>query len=235
MYRWILLTTVTATMMTAGVSGCGIIDSDITQFDLSLPDRTFTIDTDQWNVDSSTTTFPDIPCSTDMDVCADAVTAYCGVDRCTGACVNDLCEMTVQVSLWRGVDLYNEKPELQTIDNQPLVNVTIDNVHYEVTENTLNFDTPELVLYAAPQAVMSPSDPEARRIGEIPSIPAGSQVSSQNLLVTPDGEVDLKAFMRDYRTPFNIIIGSEVTVQAGDPMPIGRIEAEIGVEAYAGI
>jgi hypothetical protein len=219
-------------MMTAG---CGLIDSDITNFDLSLPDRSFTINTEQWNVDSSTTTFPDIPCSADMDICAEAVTAYCAADRCTGVCASDLCEMTFQVSLWRDVDLYSEKPELQTIDNQPLVNVTIDNVHYQVTENTLNFDTPELVLYVAPKTVMNPSDPQARRIGVIPTVPAGSQSGAQDILVTPDGEVDLKAFMRDYRTPFNIIIGSEVTVQAGDPMPIGRIIADVGVEAHAGI
>lgn len=235
MYRWILLTTAAAALMIAAASGCGLIDSDITNFDLSLPDRTFTIDTEQWNVDDSTTTFPDIPCSADADVCADAVTAYCSVERCTGVCVSDLCEMTVPVSLWRTVDLYAEKPELQTIDNQPLVNITIDNVHYQVTENTLNFDTPELVLYVAPKTVMNPSDPQARPIGVIPTVPAGSQVGSRNVLVTPAGEVDLKAFMRDYRTPFNIIIGSEVTVQAGDPMPIGRITAEVGVQAYAGI
>lgn len=230
MYRWVLLIAALA-----GASGCGLIDSDITEFNLSIPPRTFTIDTAQWNLGSSSPVFPDLPCSPDMDLCAEQVAVFCDVERCTGTCVDNLCEMSVQVSLWHLVDLYSEKPELQAINDQPFVNVSIDSVYYAADENTLNFDTPVLSLYVAPQTVMTPSDPQARAIGEIPSIPAGSQLGVLDVQLTPEGVDELRAFMGDYRTPFNIILGTEVTVRAGDPMPSGRIDAQVGVDASAGL
>lgn len=230
MYRWFLLAA-----LLAGASGCGLIDSDITQFNLSIPPRTFTIDTEQWNLDTGTPVFPTLPCSPDADMCSDLVAGFCPPDRCSGACVNDLCEMTVQVSLWRGVDLYMEKPELQALDDQPFIEVAVDRVNYQVEENTLNFDTPQIDLYVAPQTVMNPSDPQAQAVGSIPAVPAGSQIGRMNLLLTGEGEGELRAFMGDYRTPFNLIVGTSITIRAGDSMPQGRIATAVSVDAHAGL
>lgn len=228
MYRRLLFAAVLA-----GASGCGFIDPDITEFNLSIPPKTFAIDTEQWNLDSASPVFPELPCSPDVDTCTEAVASFCSPERCSGACVNDLCEMTVQVSLWRMVDLSMDNPELQALDNQPFVEVSVDRVNYEVSENTLNFDTPQIDLYVAPQTVMSPSDPQAQPIGRIPAIAAGSQVGRMNLLLT--GESELRAFMGDYRTPFNLIVGSSITVRAGDSMPRGRIETSVSVDGHAGL
>ena len=83
------------------------------------------------------------------------------------------------VALWQMVDVKTENEELMTIDDQPLIDVTIDAIEYEVTENTLTVDTPEFTVYAAPQTIMSPGDPEARPIGTIPGAgPVGVHESS---------------------------------------------------------
>lgn len=230
MSRWILLT-----MMPLALCGCGIIDPNITRFDLRLPERMFTMDTDQWQLSSSGAVFPDLPCDQDPTVCEAQVDDLCGGDQCTALCVAGSCQMIVQVTLWRMVDLYEENPELKTINEQPLVDVEIDSVHYQVTENTLNIDTPALTLYMAPASVMDAADPAAREVGVIPPIAAGSPQGKADVMVSTAQEQALGDFMRDYQTPFNLIISADITVEAGDPIPMGRITADVGVDASAGI
>lgn len=218
----------------AALAGCsGIIDPNITAFDLRVPERSFTMDTDQWEISSTGAVFPELSCAADASVCATEISALCGADQCTGACEGGSCQMTVQVALWRMVDLYKENPELKTINEQPIVEVTIDSVHYAVTENTLNVDTPALTLYMAPANVMRADDPTARAVGVIPPIPARSLQGKTDVMVSGEHEQALQAFMSDYQTPFNIIVSADITVQAGDPMPMGRITADVGVDATA--
>lgn len=230
MSRWILLT-----MTPLALCSCGIIDPNITRFDLSLPERMFTMDTDQWQLSSSGAVFPDLPCGQDPTVCELQVDNLCNSDQCTALCVAGSCQMIVQVTLWRMVNLYEENPELKTINEQPLVDVEIDSVHYQVTENTLNIDTPALTLYMAPASVMDAADPTAREVGVIPPIAAGSPQGKADVMVSTAQEQALGDFMRDYQTPFNLIISADITVEAGDPIPMGRITADVGVDASAGI
>jgi hypothetical protein len=230
MSRWILYT-----VMAIALCGCGVIDPNITRFALRLPERMFTMDTDQWQLSSSGAVFPDVPCGQDPTVCEAQVESLCGSDQCTAQCVAGSCQMIVQVTLWRMVDLYEENPELKTINEQPLVDVDIESVHYEVTENTMNIDTPALTLYMAPASVMDASDSAARAVGVIPPIGAGSAQDKTDVMVSPEHEQALEDFMRDYQTPFNLIVSADITVEAGDPVPMGRITADVGVDATAGI
>ncbi len=217
------------------LSGCGVIDPDIARFDLRMPARTFTVDTEQWDLMASSAVFPDIPCSSDA-MCDAPVAAICQGEQCAGECAaNGFCEMTAEVSLWRAVDLYSENPELQTINNQPLVDVRIERVHYTISENSLNVETPPFTLYMAPQGVMDPSDPSAREVGEIPAIAAGMQTGQTDVIVSAAQEAALEDFMGDYQTPFNVIAATVMRVQPGDPIPMGAITAIVGVDASAGL
>jgi hypothetical protein len=218
------------------LSACGLIDKDITYFDLSLPEEQFTVDTSQWGL-SADGTFPAIPCTVDNDICADAVTAYCGAEQCQGVCdgASNTCTARVLVALSQQIDLVQEKPELQTIEDQPFINVTVDAVKYRITENTLNFESPEITLYVAPVNVMSPTNPEAQPIGTIASLEAGRQIDWTDVQLAPNGEASLRQFMGDYRSLFNVIVGAWVEIQAGDSMPAGRAVAEVRVEAHAGL
>ena len=145
------------------------------------------------------------------------------------------CDLTLFVSLFTGVDLLTEKPELSTIQDEPLIDVTIDAITYRVTENTLTTATPEMKVYAAPMAVTRAGDPLAREIGSVPPIPAGATLTETAVVLSPTGKATLAGFMGDFKTPFNIIVGSNLLVQQGDPVPAGRMVVRVAVKAHAGV
>jgi hypothetical protein len=221
------------------LAGCGLIDPDITEFDLSLPEQEFIVDTSQWGLADTMTEFPTIPCDPADDMCATLASAVCAEPDCLGTATCDVdtstCKVSVQVALSQSINLVDEKPELQTIENQPFINVTIDNVDYEVLENTLNFASPSIELYVAPQNIMSPGSADARLVGTLGSVPAMSQLDWTPMLMDNSGENNLRQFMGDYRSIFNIIAGAVVVLEAGMPMPAGRAVARVRVDAHAGL
>jgi len=221
--------------LTALLAGCGFIDPDITNFDLMLPEKEFTVDTAQWEL-SDDATFPAIPCAEQPGVCSAGISEVCGNEAlCFGSCDGVNCKALVLVSLFQPVDLYDERPELKTIDEQPLVSVTVDRVAYDITENTLNIESPELTIYVGPSSTMTPGDPQAQPVGTVVPIPAGTQLTEAEVNMTPDGREDLSEFMKDYMTEFNIIVGAQVEISAGEPVPSGRLTAVVYGNAHAGI
>ena len=229
--RSIALSAIAALVFTAG---CGLISSDVTNFDLTLPDKTFTVDTAQWmlkNVDTVTST----SCAANPGACGALAQGACKQGQCFGSCdtTTQTCDLKVLISLYQMVDLITEKPELKTINDQPLVGVHIDKLEYQVTDNTLNVATPEMVMYVAPATVMAPGDPQAMQIGTIPPIPAGQTQAIMAITITADGQTALAKFMGDYKTPFNIIVGSAIDLKMGDVVPTGHLTAKVKVTAHA--
>ena len=90
---------------------------------------------------------------------------------------------------------------------------SIDSVTWEVTANTLNVATPEMLVYVAPESVMDPNDPQAKAIGTIMPVAAGTLTDGpQQLAFTATGKADLIAIMSTFRNPFNVIVGSTLVV-----------------------
>lgn len=230
MFRSVLLAALVS------LTGCGLIDPDITQFDLSLPEKEFTVDASQWGT-SDDAQFPSVPCTPDDDLCAEAMASYCDPGQCAGVCdaETSTCTATVLVALSQQINLVDEKPELKAIEDQPFIDVTIDSVEYQIVENTLNFDTPELVLYVAPLNVMNPDSPEAEVVGIIAPVPAGRQLDWTPVQLSDGGETSLRNFMGDFRSVFNVIVGARVDITGGMDMPAGRAVAHVRVDAHAGI
>jgi hypothetical protein len=215
-------------------AGCGLIDSDVADVDLSLPERTVTVDTADWELADSEEV-PAVDCAGMEEICGEAMAEVCAADDvCSGACGGDTCEINVAVALWQRFHLAVDKPELDSIDDQPLVSVTIDRIYYSIPENTFNVTSPPLTVYVAPDSVMSPSDPQAEEIGTIAPVPAMTMPEG-DLELTPDGQNILSERMKDYQTPFNLIVGADVLIQAGDPVPTGRLVAVVKVDAHAGL
>lgn len=218
-------------------SGCGLISSDVTNFDLTLPEKQFTIDADGWQIDQQQAdALLGTSCAGAPDVCATAAMQACQ-EGCTGSCsaTTQTCELALDVRLYRSIDLLTEKPELKSIDDEPLIKVTIDSVTYEVTGNTLDIDTPALTVYVAPISVMDPTDPQAKAIGTIDPVPAGILVTSKDLTFTATGRADLIAAMNNFKTPFNVIVGSTLVIAEGTPVPAGKLEAVVRIKAHAGL
>ena len=96
-------------------TGCGLIDSDVTNFDLTLPDKNFTIDATGWQVDQNAAmTYLNTSCANMPTICATGAMAACGPDECSGSCnaTTQRCELALEVSLYQPIDLLTEKPEL---------------------------------------------------------------------------------------------------------------------------
>src|SRR6186713_2790020 len=129
-------------------AGCGLVDSDVTDIDLSLPEREVTVDTADWQL-SSTARLEEVDCSLDEEICATGLAALCGSeDVCSGVCgASNSCEVSVKVALWHTFNLAAEQPELQQIEGQPLVEVRIERVSYSVRENNLDVASPPLTVY----------------------------------------------------------------------------------------
>ncbi len=218
-------------------AGCGLISSDVTNFDLTLPDKNFTIDASGWQVDqAAAATLTSTSCASAPAVCASAADQACPED-CTGRCgSSQTCELDLDVGLYQMIDLLAEKPELQSINDEPVIKVTIDSVTYEVTLNTLNVDTPAMEVYVAPMSIMDPKDPMAKHVGTIPSVPAGATVQpAQTMTFTSSGKADLVSIMSTFKTPFNLIVGSTLTVKNGTPVPTGRLDAVVHIKGHAGL
>jgi hypothetical protein len=138
--------------------------------------------------------------------------------------------------LYQGVDLLMEKPELQSINDEPVIKVVIDSVTWEVTMNSLNVDTPPMTVFVAPMSVMDPSSPDARAVGTIDTVTAGEVTDGPRpIAFTPTGKADLIAAMSTFKVPFNVIVGSAITVSQGDSFPTGRLDARVNITGHAGL
>jgi len=220
----------------AGLSGCGLISSDVTNFDLTLPDKKFTIDASGWNVkQADADQVLALSCSSDT-MCSTAVQTACPMG-CSGTCsAAKTCDLSLDISLSQKVDLVAEKPELKSINDEPVIKVTIDSVTYEITSNTLNVDTPVISLYIAPMSVIKSTDPMAKLIGTIAPVAAGQTTTSpQPIMFTPTGKADLVNIMSMYKTPFNVLVGSSLVVKSGQPVPTGKLDAVVHIKGHAGL
>ncbi len=224
-------------------AGCGLISSDVTNFDLMLPDKKFTIDASGWQVDTanknlfSNGMLAAVPCNSMPTVCSSTVQDACSKD-CSGSCNtgSNSCELSLDVSWLLPVNLLMEQPDLMTINDQPVIKVSIDSVTYLVTANTLNVDTPAIDVYVAPTSVLEPTDAGAKPIGTIPPIPKMTTTSDpQTLVFTPTGKADLVNIMSMFKTPFNVLVASSLVVQAGQTMPTGKLDALVRIHGHAGL
>jgi hypothetical protein len=219
------------------LSACGLVSSDVTNFDLTLPDKKFSVDTSGWQVDQqAASTYLDTSCTNPApNVCTTAAAAACTAN-CSGVCgTNNKCDLQLDVALHQGVDLVMEKPELKTINSEPVIKVTIDSVQYEVTDNTLNVATPPMGVFVAPMSITDPNDPMSQQIGTIDAIPAGSTFPPRDMAYTAAGKQALADTMGTYRTPFNVIVGATLTVKAGEALPSGKLDAIVHITAHAGL
>lgn len=217
------------------MSGCGLVDPNITDFRFVTDDKEFTIDTADWGL-AGEAILPSVPCQQTNDMCMQASTTFCDpgeAAECSAMCTAaSTCRMTIQVALSNEVKLADES-EFQAVNDQPLADVSVEDVEYRVTENTLDSDSPVLDIYIGPLGTMSPDGEGARHIGSVPSIPAGVQVGFTPIELTEQGRNHLRNFIEgeEYKSPFNVIVATRLDFEAGDRLPAGR--ARIGVHIIA--
>jgi hypothetical protein len=225
--------------LAVALAGCSLISSDVTNFDLTLPDKKFSIDSQGWQVDATAArSYTMQSCTSSPTICSSAVDQACSAG-CSGACgAAGTCELSLELSLAQPVNLVMERPELKSINDEPVIKVAIDSVTYEVPYNTLNVATPELTLYVAPMSVtaIASGDPQIKPIGTIAPVPAGQTITvPQPIAFTATGKAQLINIMSTFKTPFNVLMGAAITVTAGQAVPMGRLDAVVHIKGHAGL
>jgi hypothetical protein len=215
--------------------GCGLISSDVTDFQLKTQTHMFTVDASSYMVNqTAANTYLGQSCASTPMECAQWVQSAC-TTNCSGTCdsTTQKCDLGLNIGVYQKVDLNSDNPELATVAKEPIVKVTIDTLTYSVTDNSLNVATPEMTIFVAPMSVMSPSDPTAESVGTIPAVAAMTTVAATNMMFTADGRTNLVTMMGDYKTPFNVIVGATIILKSGDPFPTGKLTAEVDITAHA--
>jgi hypothetical protein len=216
-------------------AGCGLVSSNAADVPLDLPAKPFSIDTSGWQVtQQSADAYFATSCTTSADVCAAAATAACPMN-CTGSCdtSSHTCDLALQVAAHQMVNLLMDAPSLQSIADHSGLTITVDSVQYQVTDNTLNIATPPITVYVAPMSATQPSDPGVTAIATIQPIAAKALVATANLDFVDGGQAALASAMSDFKDPFNVIVGSTITLSAGDPLPTGKLDATVQINAHA--
>jgi len=232
------MTNLSMCLLLVASTGCGLIDSDVTNFDLTLPDKSFTVDATKWQIDQTQAqAVLSTNCSSQPTVCMSAAMQACSMG-CSGSCnaISQMCDLSLDVGLYQPIDLLAEKPELKSINDEPVIKVTVDSVTYEVTANSLNVGTPEMTIYVAPKSVMNPKDAMAKAIGTIPPQPAGQLTTAPVAIVfTATGKAELANIMSTFKTPFNVLVGATLVVSSSTPVPNGKLDAVVHIKGHAGL
>jgi hypothetical protein len=208
-------------------TGCGLISSDITKVSFDLPSQTFTFNTSQFNIPPGNSVA--VPCGSGQVVtdCCNPPAPLPTVD-CTAtplvcepnAQQTNVCTAAVPVSQSTTVMLKNQVPALSTATS--IANITVKQIAYTVSMNTLNVDVPATTIYLAPSGVTNPNDPSAKMFGTMPPIPQMTTPSG-TVMLAPDASATFSSFAHDLSMPFNIIAATTVKVPSGSPNPSGAI------------
>ena len=212
------------------VAGCGLIGNDVTTVTVSLPARDFRIDSADWQLPIEPI-IPEFPCSTDCTALAEQI---CTEQNCTTECADMRCVAKIPVSLKNDIDLSKDSPSYQQVASLPAVEVQLQSVTFNITENSLNLDTPQLSVYFGPTSITSSSDAAAELVGTIPPIPAG-QGGVRQVMLSANGQAVVKKYMDDYRTPFRVLVVAFIVVHGGQDSPSGRLVGQVIATATVGL
>jgi hypothetical protein len=225
--RVLTVLSVAAVATLGSVLGCGLISTDVTKVTFDLPMKTYTFDSASFGVPAGNSA--PIPCGAApfvTDCCNPlGVSAGCNAQRSV-KCEAAVCTLHQVVSIPQTVDFKKEVPQLASVSNQHLANLSFQALNYTVTANTLNVAVPPLQLYLAPGSVTTLPSDQAVLFGTVDMIPAG-QTPSGSIKKEADADATFARFGADLSAPFNILIGTTIVVPSGTPTPTGRVSVAV--------
>lgn len=225
-------------LLLLGAVGCSLISSDITKVTFDLPAKTYSFDAAQWGIPAGNTVAvhcgaPDnLATVTVMDCCnppAPLTKPDCTAHPLVCEGTPMVCTLKQPVTVAQKMDLKMEVPELSSISNQSVVDISLSNLHY-VAVSTLNVDVPPLELYLADDGVTDSS--QGMKFGTVPAIPKGTSPSG-DVVLEPNADALFAARGHTFGTPFNFIATTTVSVASGSPAPTGMITVTVTGKAAA--
>src|SRR4051812_12768568 len=207
--------------------GCGLVSSDVTKVSFDLPARSYRFDTAQagWKTSTATSfaTVPSIACAADTDCCPPAVMALgidCALIVCDG--VSSTCAFAVTVEAPpQEIDLKQSVPS--SLSSQSVIDITVSQITYDVTENSMNVDLPPVQLFIADDSATSADDPSAVLFGTVPTTPKGTTSTGRKVTLEPGANGAFINIGHHLGTPFTFLARSRVVVPGGTPIPMGAL------------
>ncbi len=231
-----------AALLCVPAAGCGLVNSAGIQTDYSFDALQYA--SPQFGDPASTATVPDVSCDpAGADVCA-AAGAALPLTNVTLSCDATLgkCVASAEVRASEPIDL---SKQMETAFPQQAIQfgvevVEVKRVTYWVDKNALNVATPPIEIYVAPAAARDEHDPKATLLATVASLPAKSNVCGDPAYAAGDpkaqsgtpvcsaplpeaGKAALAAFVKDFKTPFQVIAHTIVVAKPGEPLPSGSI------------
>jgi hypothetical protein len=212
---------------------CNFIADDITDFVFLLPDKEFTVDSSQFDINIEEDTIPSVACP-GTPTCAEIGDLFfCNT--------TSTCAATVDYSLKSEIiSLKDEVEAFAVVSSNDNVSVEFNYIQMQVNSNTLNFDLPPMDIYIAPQSVTSlhnvdgTINPDVTLIGTLDSITAGT-TGIHDIVLTNSGEGVLTEYVSHPDVPFYLFVSGSITFEAGDSIPQGALTTKIHSEATASI
>jgi hypothetical protein len=225
--------TILACALLTGMTGCGLLSSDITTTKIALPPQTYSFDTSMFK-GLPTGNSQSVPCGDGQvitDCCnppADCTTTplVCQPDNSSVNNGANVCTAVIPESISNSINLSGAG-----LSSFPAGNISIDSVAYTVSNNTLNVDLPPVAIYLAPDGVTDPKN-GAMLFGTIPAIPMGTNPTGA-VQKDPGADHAFEVYAGNLSTPFNFIASTTVVIPSGTPIPSGQVTITVTVTLAA--
>jgi hypothetical protein len=232
---WLLI----ALAALAGGGACSLFGSDLLSWDFDLPEKAFTVDTNNFVPAAikqlQPATMPIINCPT-IDCCTGLSATDCSTFGF--ACLTGACVAKPKVELSNPINLSQEVPQLQQVasDIPSFAHVTLKRLYLSSYTNTLNYDTPEILIYLCPEAATSVEDVDqggaalCQQLGTLAPIAAGTSCSASctaDVQLTANGAQVFETFVKNFRQTFKIFAVASSEFDPGDPIPSGQFTATV--------
>lgn len=227
-------------LLAVTVAGCGLVNSNSLSYEYAFDAQQFmqklgdekppTPTVPMMNCDPTTSPDPCLALQSQLPSSAARLTC----DVATRSCV-----AFVEVRLPYPVDLSQQNLPAPVVQ-YGIDKVTIEKVAYWVMTNTVNVAIPPIDLFVASSAAKDERDPSAKQIGSVAMLPARSAACADSadsksdpmangaavcdIKLSDAGQAAMATFIKDYKTPFQLIAHTKLVARAGDPLPVGTID-----------
>ena len=229
----VLLMAVAALPVVVGLGGCEIYDfARNPTITFALPARMFAITTEDPRWKAPPATFSQrIDCTTAADCCTlppgsppEVPPPDCS--QIPLVCDGGQCATTFSFEIPQTIDLAKQVPSLGSMGGKVVSEITLQSLTYTI-KNQLGIALPPVAVHVAPAQVASAmGSPDAKPLATLPTTPAGA-TAMDTISLTPDAKQAFGRFAKDFRTPFNFIGSTTMTLRSGSPPPMGRVDVTV--------
>ena len=225
----------------AVIAGCGLVNSNTFSYSYDFAPQGFM---ESFGMPSSSTV-PMVTCDptaapgSSSDPCAALQMQIMGsAAKLSCDTTSRMCAAVVDVRLAYPVDLSMQSLPAPVVQ-YGVDHVTIEKIAYWIMNDQVNVDIPPIDLYVASAAAKDENDPSAKLVGTVAKLPAGATQCGDpadkagdpaangrpvcDVPLSESGQAALAGFVKNYKTPFQLIAHAKVVAHGGEPLPSGDL------------